>query len=299
MNKKLKKYIEPLYHGLSENPFTRTVLYHAGEGYFTLRTLLMGKAHPSAEEIADIEKNVTFIYKSFNRQKCARKLYRSIKQYYPGARVVIADDSRVPLTIDSLREGDTIIHLPFNSGLSRGLDAALQRVGTPYVIRMDDDLLLTPGSHFYSQLQFLQTHPEVDLAAIQMQSRHPEKAARRYASVRMNRPLLIPAGTWIDGRMVVYKAPNVYMARTESLRKVGFDPNIRMIDHHEFFYRAAGQIVCVQDPHSYVMHCHNRFEGKEYTPYRHAYAQDLRYIAAKHGEAYWEDEEAPSTVSKS
>ena len=54
---------------------------------------------------------------------------------------MIADDSRKPLDLqgDSL----TIIQLPFNSGLSYGLNQALERVDTPYVMRMDDDELLT------------------------------------------------------------------------------------------------------------------------------------------------------------
>ena len=88
----------------------------------------------------------------------------------------------------------------------------------------------------------------------------------------------------MDGRSpIVYKTPNVYLAKTEAVRKVGYDPNIRMIDHYEFFLRAAGEIVCVQDPHSYVLHCHNLFEEKMYRMYRRDYGEDVAYIARKHG----------------
>ena len=78
---------------------------------------------------------------------------------------------------------------------------------------------------------------------------------------RMKKELIITCGTVIDGREVVYKAPNVFLIRTKSLRKVGYDPNIRMLDHHEFFIRAAGVLVCVQDRSAYIMHCHNHFEN--------------------------------------
>lgn len=78
-----------------------------------------------------MRENVTVIFKSFERQKMAKRLYENLQKYYPGVRVVIADDSRKPLDLqgDSL----TIIQLPFNSGLSYGLNQALERVDTPYV----------------------------------------------------------------------------------------------------------------------------------------------------------------------
>ncbi len=61
----------------------------------------------------------------------AKRLYSGIRAYYPGAAIVIVDDSAEPLEI-----ADTdIIHLPFNSGLSKGLIAALDAVKTEYVMR--------------------------------------------------------------------------------------------------------------------------------------------------------------------
>ena len=150
-------------------------------------------------------------------------------------------------------------------------------------MRLDDDLMLTPRTYVHDQLVFLQKHQEVDLAAVQMGNHHPQRSAVRFSRIRMSKRLIIPAGTMIDGREVVYKTPNVFLVRTDSLRKVGYDPNIRMIDHHEFFFRAAGQIVCVQDAHAYVMHCHNLFEKSTYSDYRDDYSEDAEYIAKKHG----------------
>lgn len=73
------------------------------------------------------------------------------KAYYPKAHVVIADDSQEPLQIENMEKNDLILHLPFNSGLSKGLIAALAEVKTPYVMRMDDDLLLTPHTNVHEQ----------------------------------------------------------------------------------------------------------------------------------------------------
>ena len=153
-------------------------------------------------------------------------------------------------------------------------------------MRMDDDELLTPASNIHGELSFLQEHENVDLVGLQAKHRHPERAAAINDRIRMNKNLIIPAGTKIGDRVVLYKPTNIYLVRTNSLRKVGYDPNIRMIDHHEFFYRAAGQIVCAQDPKAYVFHCHNHFEGKDYSTYRSHSSGDAAYIAKKHGQHY-------------
>lgn len=280
-----KEKAKEIYQYVRKTPL-RMPLYHMHNMYFSCRYTSFGKPDISLDDIHNVEDNVTFIYKSFNRQKQAIRLYHCIKSYYPKAHVVIADDSEEPLNITDLRDGDIIIHMPFNSGLSKGLAEALDHVETPFAMRLDDDMLLTPSSNVHEQLTYLQSHPEVDLVGVQAVYRNMKKDAQRIRQTKMNRKLLIPAGTMIGGKEVVYKPPNVFVARTESMRKIGgYDPNIRMIDHHEFFYRAAGVIVCVFDEHSFVMHCHNRFE-KEYSIYRADWKGDYAYIKKKHGPGY-------------
>lgn len=270
-----RERLKTLLRKVEDSPLT-VPCYYMLEGYYALRGKTLGNPRIAPDDRRNVEENLTFIYKSLNRQRMARRLLRSIRSFYPKARVIVADDSEDPLEMD----GAEVIHLPFNSGLSKGLIEALARVETPYVMRLDDDMLLTPRSLIHEHLAFLQRHPEVDLCGLQVNS-VLQSSAKVYRSIRMGRPLVIPAGTVMEGREVVYKAANCFVARTESVRKVGYDPNIRMIDHHEFFWRAAGQIVCVQDPDSFVYHCHNWFDWR-YRPYRNDTAGDAAYIRAKH-----------------
>lgn len=270
----LKQVLRGVAHRLVDTPLVFPC-YYALEAYHTVRIACLRRPNMSQEDVRNVEQNVTFIFKSFNRQRKARQAYRSICSYYPEVRVIIADDSEVPLELD----GAEVVRLPFNSGVSKGIIAALERVETPYVMRFEDDAVLTPRADVHGQLAYLQVHPEVDLCAIQAVT-NPEKGAARYRSFSPPRPLIIPPGTWIDGREVVFKGSNWFLAQTESLRRVGYDPNIRMIDHHEFYWRAAGQIVCVQDPHAYAYHCKNPFDWR-YRPYRNDYQGDLAYIHAK------------------
>ena len=94
--------------------------------------------------------------------------------------------------------------------------------------------------------------------------------------------LLIPHMTKIDDtHYVVGKCANIFLARTGKLREVGYDDNIRMIDHNEFFYRAAGVLVTAMDISAWIFHYHNLFD-RNYSKYRNDIAEDVRYIRAKH-----------------
>ncbi len=242
---------------------------------------------PTDEEIGLMRENVTFIFKSFERKRSAKRLYRSIQRYYPGVKVVIADDSKKPLVIKS--DHVQIVNLPFNSGLSKGLNKALELVETPFTVRMDDDQVLTPYTVFHKHLKLLQSHPELDLISVfQYTADSPQNwqsKIKPYFKETMEEapnPLKIPHGTFLDKTYVILgKVPNVFIARTEQFRQVGYDDNIRMTDHLEFFFRAAGILVSVLSLDSFVLHYHNPF-NKKYRKFRGDVAGDCAYIKRKH-----------------
>ncbi len=248
--------------------------------------LFKGADLPDSSEKEMMKENVTFIFKSFERQHLAKGLCRNITHLYPGISMIVADDSHIPLHIDM--PNVKVIQLPFNTGLSAGLQAALDEVKTPYVMRMDDDELLTNRSKVHRELKWLMEHPETDLVgfghttAIRLHS--PAFNFEEYYKNPIKDspvPLKIPHMTEIDeNHTVLSKVANIYLARTESLKQVGFDPNIRIIDHHEFFYRAAGQITSVIAKDTMVFHRHNPY-ARKYNAYRSDYSADLEYIKRK------------------
>lgn len=290
MGKTLKKWIL----ALSKGPFG-WLLRGIWNGLFWLHfqgikagCFLGGAKMPNEEQRALMAENVTFIYKSFQRQRLAKRLYRNIQRYYPGVRVVIADDSKKPLQLTG--PGLQVVQLPYDVGLSAGLNGALARVETPYVVRMDDDELLTPCSNFHHQLAFLMAHPEVDLVgvlpmAFPAKKGWKEAILRQYSRFSMaNAPkaLKIPHGTRLDETHIVLgKVPNVFIARTERCRALGYDDNIRRIDHHEFFFRAAGVLTAALDTECFIAHGHCPFDHA-YQAHRYQITGDKRYIAAKH-----------------
>lgn len=254
--------------------------------YFNIKWFIMGERKPNQKEIDLVVQNVTFIFKSFERQNMAKQLYKNIQKYYPGVRVIIADDSKKTLEIKG--SNLKIIHLPFNSGLSKGLNAALKEVKTPFVMRMDDDELLTPLSKVEKELLFLMEHQEIDLVGFMPLSTIMCKPVKEVAKDYYRQPLFyapkrlkIPHLTVIDNEhIVVAKPANIFLARSHKIKEIGWDNNIRMIDHNEFFVRAAGNIVSVLNPTSVIFHYHNQF-NKYYQKYRGDVQGDREYIANK------------------
>lgn len=254
--------------------------------HFNRKWKRAGWKKPDQSEIDFVRENVTIIFKSFERQNLAKRLYRNIQSYYPGVRVIIADDSSKPLDLqdDSLQ----VIQLPFNSGLSYGLNRALEKVETPYVMRMDDDELLTVKTFLGDQVKFLEMHPEVDLVGFctltAIRCMNPDEEVSRFTTFSMKgapKPLRIPHMTQIDGNhFVMGKVPNLYVARTDKVRSIGWDENIRMLDHQDFFWRAAGNLVSVIALGTAVFHYHNPFQ-RHYQKYRQDVERDKNYIAKK------------------
>ena len=256
--------------------------YHILNWVWTIK----GDRKPNTEEQKLVRENVTFFAKSFERKHLIKGLCRSIHHYYPGTRIIIADDSKEPLELD--QDNVTVIHLPFNSGLSAGLKQALEQVQTPYAVRLDDDELITVRSKVHRELQYLMDHPDIDLigfghtTAIRLHS--PMFNFSEYFKQPMNdapRTLKIPHMTKLDAEHIVLgKVANIYLARTDKLKEVGFDENIKVIDHHEFFWRAAGIITSAAALDTVVFHRHNPYL-KKYIKYRSDWRNDLDYIRRK------------------
>ena len=202
---------------------------------------LRGFRKPSGKEVQYVCKNVTFVYKSFERKNMAKRLYRNIQRFYPGAKVIIADDSKKPLSIRSPHL--TVLQLPFNSGLSLGLNRALEEVASPYIFRMDDDELLTPFTQIGKQLHFLEQYPQVDLVGIQALRLHQlgksEDAAKEYFRHSMGhapKKLRIPHMTKLDNEhYIVGKCANVFLGRTEKSSKSDMTTKLKNLTIMSFF----------------------------------------------------------------
>ena len=143
----------------------------------------------------------------------------------------------------------------------------------------DDDLVFTAATDVDAARRRLQACPDIDVVGF-LRVELPRWMAHDFgpdALFEGHREPLRPWGELIDGLPVRYKIEQTYLARTEAIRRVRWDPNIRMVDHSDFFSRAAGEIVVVLDSSIRAYHARTPFDP-EYTRYRLDIAPDQAYL---------------------
>ncbi len=230
---------------------------------------------PDAER-AEIARLLTVAVKTFERPREALRLISSVRQVFDG-RIVVADDSRTPLEVDDPLID--VIPLPFNSGVSVGRNAALDAVDTEYVLVTDDDIVFTHMSDIGGAVAYLEDNPEVDAVGL-LRVDLPRWGAIDPGADALfpgHRPPKRPHGELIGGLPVRVKLQLPFVARTEALRRVRWNENVRMLDHADFFSRASGELVCVLDPGLRAYHARTPF-NRSYHAFRDDCADDFAYL---------------------
>ncbi len=232
---------------------------------------------PTTEERAEVARRVTMTVKTFERPAVLRRCLSSARTVFDG-RIVVADDSREP--VRDLGPGVDVLPLPFNSGVPVGRNAALDAVRTEYVFVSDDDIVFTAASDLVAAMNYLDDNAGVDLVALTRVDLPRWRAVEAHDARALfpgAPPPLVAYGTLIGGLPVVPKTPQLYLARTDSIQRVRWDERLRMVDHRDFFSRAAGTIVSVQAQTVQGYHMRTPFDPF-YTSYREDVAADLRTL---------------------
>jgi beta-1,4-N-acetylgalactosaminyltransferase 2 len=189
---------------------------------------------------------VTVIMKTFQRPRTATLAVEQLRRYYPEIRLLVADDGRPPIAFaDASVE---VLRLPFDSGISRGRNAALARVETEFFALMDDDHFFSRRTKLGRMLELLE-RGSFDILGASVFRRRPTKRLfpkRRPSDFFVN--LRLEAGTLhfldIDRRntrrpRACDAVENFFLARTRSVRSIGgWDDRLKVDEHVEFFLRA-------------------------------------------------------------
>ena len=222
---------------------------------------------------------LTALVKTFERPHALRRLVASIRRLYPGLPIIVVDDSRQP----SRLPGVELVTLPFDSGVSAGRNAGLARVTTPYVLLLDDDRIFFRRTGLAPALEILQANPQIDLLAGKVLDlpfyTSVDCTSKALFSTRV--PPTLPPGSRIAGLPVYDWLPNFYIARTERLRLVGWDPQIKRLDHTDFFTRARGLLTSVYDDRLQCLHAQTPFDTF-YMDRRIDYQHDQKHLRARY-----------------
>lgn len=192
---------------------------------------------------------VTVCIKTFMRPQALRKLVDSIRHHWGDAfDILIADDSPEPTPAP---EGTQYFIMPPDSGLSAGRNLLLSQVKTPYVLFLDDDFVVTESSQVNRLRHFLEEHPDVGLAAGAVTQPNGEVIHYEGLLEVRDKVLYQVEGDRgeIDGLKQYDIVLNFFMGRTHVLRDIRWDPELKIAEHTDFFYRALDYgLVIVHDP---------------------------------------------------
>ncbi|XP_067869036.1 beta-1,4 N-acetylgalactosaminyltransferase 2-like [Heterodontus francisci] len=195
---------------------------------------------------SNINSLVTITTKTFLRYHKLRILIDSVRSFYPNMTIIIADDSEIPEKIEGPHIEQYI--MPFAKGWFAGRNLAASQVTTKYLLWVDEDFLFTKDTKLEKLLDVLE-NTNLDVVG---------------ASVNGNRfqfKLWYEKGTDDDGDCLISKAGsfhaldgfpncvitsgvvNFFMARTEKILSVGFDPRLARVAHSEFFIDGLGRLL--------------------------------------------------------
>ncbi|KAF1414835.1 Beta-1,4 N-acetylgalactosaminyltransferase 1, partial [Spheniscus magellanicus] len=231
---------------------------------------------------------VTIATKTFLRYDKLRGLIASIRRFYPSVTIVVADDSQHPEPL----QGPHLEHylMPFGKGWFAGRNLAVSQVTTKYVLWVDDDFIFTPRTRLEKLVDVLE-RTSLDLVggAVREITGYTTTYRQRL-SVRgggaggdclRTRPGFHHRLAGFPACVVTDGVVNFFLARTDKVRQVGFDPRLRRVAHLEFFIDGLGVLhvgSCedvVVDHASKLALPWRRTEGeRQYARYRYPSARD-------------------------
>ncbi|XP_075044898.1 beta-1,4 N-acetylgalactosaminyltransferase 2 [Mixophyes fleayi] len=187
---------------------------------------------------------VTIATKTFFRYDKLRILIKSIRKFYPDIKIIIADDNENPQKI--LEANVEQYFMPFAKGWFAGRNLAVSQVPTKYFLWVDDDFEFTESTKIEKFVQILE---ETDLDVI----------GGSLAGDDFKFKLLYQEGDGDGGCLhrrsgfyhklegypncvISSVVANLFLAHTQKVLSVGFDPKLDRIAHSEFFFDGFGRL---------------------------------------------------------
>ncbi|KAG1967382.1 beta-1,4 N-acetylgalactosaminyltransferase 1-like isoform X3 [Pimephales promelas] len=219
----------------------------------------------------DINSQVTIITKTFLRYKELNTLIQSIRKFYPNIKIIVADDSLKPEHVS----GNNIEHyiMPPAQGWFAGRNLALSQLTTKYFLWVDDDFLFLKETRIESFVEIMEAVPELDVLGgdvsddqfhftLEYDEGDEEGGCLKRIKGGFHQRL-----SGYDRCVLVDGVINYFLARTEAIRRIGFDPLLKRVGHTEFFIDALGKLLVASCKGLSIGHQTHRAQT-EYDSYR-------------------------------
>ncbi|XP_041634952.1 beta-1,4 N-acetylgalactosaminyltransferase 2-like [Cheilinus undulatus] len=227
----------------------------------------------------DINSQVTIITKTFLRYSKLRVLLSSIRKFYSKITIIIADDSLEPQKVT----GENIQHyiMPPAQGWFAGRNLAVSQVTTKYFLWVDDDFEFTENTKIEKMVEVMEAVPDLDVLGGAMKGS------------RLSFTVLYEEGNEIEGGCLYRKSAgrfqplpghpgcfhvsgvlNFFLARTDAVEKVRFDPKLQRVAHSEFFIDGFGSLMVASCTHVTISHQPRGGNTASYGRFRHPGKKD-------------------------
>ncbi|KAK1799430.1 hypothetical protein P4O66_007657 [Electrophorus voltai] len=220
----------------------------------------------------DINSQVTVVTKTFLRYNELKVLINSIRQFYPDIKIIIADDSLIPEKVT----GTNIEHyiMPPAQGWFAGRNLAVSQVTSKYFLWVDDDFVFLSKTHIENFVEVMEAIPDLDVLGGDVDGNQfyfslMYEAGDEDGGGCMKRVHGQPHSTLpgFEDCYLVDGVVNFFLARTDAVRKVGFDPVLKRVAHTEFFIDGLGDLLVATCKGFSVGHQQRTFR-EEYSKYR-------------------------------
>ncbi|KAJ7992189.1 hypothetical protein DPEC_G00275950 [Dallia pectoralis] len=235
----------------------------------------------------DINSRVTIATKTFLRYPELNDLISSIRNYYQEIKIIIADDSLEPQKVT----GPNIeqYFMPPAQGWFASRNLAVSQVTTKYFLWVDDDFLFTDETKIESLVEVMEATPELDVVGGTVDgSSYPcfslvyeegdgqdGGCLSRHIGVRYQPVPAFPKCSFTGGVV------NFFLARTDAVLSVGFDPLLKRVAHSEFFMDGLGRLLVASCSDVSIGH-QPRKDNSKYSSFRKQTKNDEEEKLTRH-----------------
>ena len=259
----------------------------------------------SAKKLVNIKSRnyvnrLTAIVISFLRPEYTIDCVRSLKETYPHiGKILVGENGRYNKDVESavFDVGGEYIELKFDSGVPVCRNRLMDKVNSEYVLIGDDDFLYDDKAMVDRMVKFLDNHPEFDLVGGRIMENNklrnyqgfidinPDHLEYRIVHENIVKDFDKKSGLRFKKVDLTF---NFFVARTESIRDVPWDENIKVAYEHSHWFisiKKAGKNVAFS-PDPIVDHKKQKYDvSKEYQQYR-ARKSDKTYFFKSLGIKY-------------
>lgn len=191
--------------------------------------------------------NLTLCISAFERPLALAAMMTSVRAHYPSLRIIVGDNSERPSIVPNHSYAE--IPLPFDCGVAFARNALLDVVATEYVMFCDDDFIFIDETRIETLVGHLESNLTLDLVAGMVLSGNGREGHYEGLLEIDNGVLRYIKGDRgkIGGLPIYDLVFNFFVARTDKVRQVRWDPRLKLAEHTPFFYRAKGVMTCAYD----------------------------------------------------